>query len=108
MRFPRMTTRRLMIAVAVVAIGLYGTIISWRLAVYRQRAALYGQLANVSREFARLPPNAVIPKGNGGFARTGRTAAIWADHYAALSRKYNQASAHPWLSVEPDPPPPEP
>jgi hypothetical protein len=108
MRLPRMTTRRWMIAIAVMAIGQYGAIVGWRLAVYRQRAALYGQLAKVSRGFARLPPDRVIPKGDGRFARTARTAAIWAHHYTALSRKYAQASVHPWLFLEPDPPPPDP
>jgi tetratricopeptide (TPR) repeat protein len=39
-------------------------------------------------------------------AKAARSA-VTADYYAKLQRKYARAASRPWLSVEPDPPPPE-
>jgi tetratricopeptide (TPR) repeat protein len=39
-------------------------------------------------------------------AKAARSA-VTADYYAMLERKYVRAASRPWLSVEPDPPPPE-
>ena len=39
-------------------------------------------------------------------AKAARSA-VTADYHAMLERKYMRAASRPWLSVEPDPPPPE-
>lgn len=105
MRRPRMTTRRLMIAVAILALA-FGAI-KW-VAEMRARSAAYSWRAN---EFG------LSTVRSGSFVRTadGR----WVDRFDnendrlmdawtwRMVAKYRRLSYYPWLAVEPDPPPPE-
>jgi hypothetical protein len=88
MQLPRMTTRRWMIAVAIVALLFY---------MERRR-----------RSFESLAAYHAWP----GVASTGhnpnlRLLRISRWHWA-LARKYRRAAHYPWLPVETDPSPPDP
>ena len=95
MRLTRMTTRRLMIAVAVVGLLMGGIVGGVRLR--RRREYLMGyyhhhhQMAVmwISKGIETLDP------------RCQRLIA----YHGALARKYWYAARFPWLPVEPDPPP---
>jgi hypothetical protein len=88
MRLPRMTTRRWTIAVAVVAL-LLGAYVTWHRAVHFIRlAALHAAEAQMIRSSPSDDPRL-------------------ADYHEGLARKYERASARPWLLVDPDPPEPE-
>ena len=112
MRVPKMTTRRWMMAVAVVSLILAGGLCLGRRAVFlglADRNARAAWLWDVHRQ-RYLEDGTPIFNGaffdsdgfvkqsyRGKFERTGK-------RYAALGRKYEHAAAHPWLSVEADPP----
>ena len=124
MRLPRMTTRRWMIAVAVVGLLIGGCIGGVRLKrwhdhfLHRARYHALMEVANWKAEHAHhelglqfygLDPGsesvrAVRAKGSRNIAFFSRMAI----YHAAMDRKYEYAARHPWLQVEPDPPPPEP
>jgi hypothetical protein len=92
MRLPRMTTRRWMIAVAILAVGLATTVALFRrhLAL-RQRAAYHEEIERLVTDTApQLPANAAIR-----------------DRHARLKEKYWRAARYPWLPVRPDPPEPK-
>jgi hypothetical protein len=106
MRLARMTTRRWMVAVAVVGVALC-VFHLWRLSrEYQRRADLYA--------------GHFIWEGDGGVeleALQRMSRAQW-DAYilgryeeilrwrAQMEAKYRRAARYPWLSVEPDPPEP--
>jgi hypothetical protein len=118
MRLPRMTTRRWMIAVAVVAPGLG----AWDLARQRQR---YLERAGVMREKEYISEMAVfvasdrdangchilIPDGFDPLAAPLPADLVsLRDEYIYFQRmrtKYQYAARYPWLPVEPDPPEPK-
>jgi hypothetical protein len=90
MRLPRMTTRRWMIVVAILAVGLADVGRRRHLAL-RQRAAYHEKIERLVTDTApKLPANAAIR-----------------DRHARLKEKYWRAARYPWLPVEPDPPEPE-
>jgi hypothetical protein len=107
MRLPRLrfTVRRLMIAVAIVALLMGGSL--W-IVQMRTRSASYRQRAF---EFAVMTARS----GSGILTKDGR----WVSRYdnendwlrdawaCKLAEKYWGLSHYPWLPVEPDPPPPE-
>jgi hypothetical protein len=103
MRLPRMTTRRWMLAVAVVALlmGIVGEAIR-----ELRLARRYGEFARGYRFGLDLNrgERVAIP---GGFIQSAGSPRL-ADYYAEMYWKYERASRYPWLPVEPDPPPPEP
>ena len=110
----RFTVRRMMVAVAVVAVSLNLVMVTWRCFSFSHRATLYSHLAShLSRYAGKYPADTVLPntiyrrtaKGP-TVALTGGGAAKLAAHYDALARKYKHAAAYPWLPIEPDPPPP--
>ncbi len=102
----RFTTRRLMIAVAVIA-TIFGAV-SWvgkmrvRSAAYRQRAVGFEWMTAHAR--------------SGYFTPGGRYLDRWDDENVRhkddwawqLEAKYLYLVSHPWLDAEPDPAPPEP
>ena len=93
MRPPRFRLRSLLIAVAVVAIGM-GALALWRRSVSLKRQAMHHALRGIVLEAE---------------AGSGPDAARWhrrADWHYQMSRKYLAASSRPWLPVEPDPPEP--
>jgi hypothetical protein len=108
MQLPRMTTRRWLIAVAVVAVCLGSGILITR---SRSYAALCAFHAEGEKECRRIVE---------AFEGRRLDAAVWKDwiaharrarrllpYHAALRRKYELASRRPWLPVEPDPPEPK-
>jgi hypothetical protein len=115
MRLSGMTTRRWMVAVAVVAILFDGVMELPRLWSLRQQylgfaekygyweAKLNGALGlrqEITYYSLRLP--------RGPEPSPGRLARMKAEasYYARLRAKYERAARYPWLPVEPDPPEP--
>jgi hypothetical protein len=99
MRLPRMTIRRWTPAVAAVALLLGAGRLAERRAYLLERAEVRASRADDMINGAlRLKDEYCVE----GFPE--RLAA----HYASLARKYERAAWRPWLSVEPDPPHPEP
>ena len=92
MRLPRMTTRRWMVAVAILAVGLEATA-----ALFRRHHALL-QRAAYHEKIERLVTDTA--------AQVRANAAI-RDRHARLKEKYWRAARYPWLPVGPDPPEPE-
>ena len=82
-RRPRFTVRRLMVAVAVLAV-LLGVGRTFFLAVFYARMS-YGHLSKKFTAKSRIE----------------------ADYHGNLQEKYREAAARPWLHVPPDPPEPE-
>ncbi len=135
MRLPRvrLTVRRMMVVVAVVAVALAGGLTYRRWAVYRERAAGHAHAEQLARfllgggiavirgadgrvEEVNGPVAVRTSEAGGGLTEfmilptpgydavaLGRRAA----YHARLRRKYERASARPWLPVEPDPPGPQ-
>jgi hypothetical protein len=125
----RFTVRRLMIAVAVVAIllavGLEARWMHQKYQGYTRRAFLhaYGESMYsewVAREIkSEAGYRSMVEKyGQTGFEvhllhladLNGRNAAkhtLWAEYHTRMKVKYEAAMRRPWLPVEPDPPRPE-
>ena len=128
MRLPRMTTRRWMVAVALVALALASGIGLHRILrlrrLYRSRAEMYAQGEQGVRSMLVLYERA--REGPAGHRSLGAPAAPDGDasgrimlryrpeavayqlkllgRFAALREKYERAAANPWLPVDPDPP----
>ncbi len=106
MRRPRMTTRRWMIAVAVVGLALTLEVAARRLidlrSAYEVRAGQYW-FANLAYDD---PPDYDDPQTPEEIRRMEhREAMRWYNY--ELYEKYTQASKRPWLPVEPDTPEPK-
>ena len=84
MRLPRLTTRRLMVLVAVAAILAAGAVEG-----ERRRARFHELAVYYSWRLLR--------------SSTARHGA----YFAMMRQKYLRAARYPWLPVPPDPPPPE-
>jgi|SRR5215467_5754768 len=105
MRLPRMTTRRWMIAVAVVALICAAAVI------LRERKERFGRIAR--RHWHAVELSSLV--GHADMLGTPRfpreTFALRRkrviDWHREMARKYRGAARHPWLPVEPDPPKPE-
>jgi len=99
----RFTLRSMMVAVALVAVGL-GVCRKWQIRVDRlDDARLCATRARVNRAWMGSDgphPTKWSPDGNWHEAR--RRAYYW----DKMRRKYERAAAYPWFSIEPDPPPP--
>jgi len=97
MRLPRMTTRRWMIAVAVVALILWMASLLLLSARYRKRAGQY------ELELMGATPILMGPRERHRIVRPPSAHLLWARE---MANKYRRASWCPWLPVEPDSPPP--
>jgi hypothetical protein len=108
MRLPRMTTRRWMVVVVIVAVVLGAGMLI-------QRSRSYASLASVHAESEKECWRIVQ-----AFEGSRFDPVIWREalvhvrrsrrlfpYHAALRRKYELASRRPWLPVEADPPEPE-
>ena len=113
MRQPRMTTRRWMVAVAIVAILIgVGLELSRR---SRRFARLAADHSNGALEhFGTLmafgggpPPNRDVPPAGLGPARYLHRAKALLNYHSELTEKYQRAARYPWLAVAPDPPEPD-
>lgn len=128
MRLPRMTTRRWMVAVAVVASILSAEVTRRRWVDFRKRArdndaaetfdrfllaggSVARPLKDGRAELIRAPR---IVRWNGMELERPPTPGYdaeslrrRAEYHARLKEKYRRAAAFPWLLVEPDPPEPK-
>jgi hypothetical protein len=103
--------RRMMVAVAVVEIVIWGaqTVSRWHL--YRKRAEHHA--TEHMRLRAELAPSLEFKREAGYFPGCGlaqmflETECERAAWHACLMMKYQRASFRPWLQVEPNPPEPE-
>lgn len=115
MRFLRMTTRRWMVVVAVIAATLF-------LEEHRKRAAKSAEYRTIAEAHeGRLQTLALIRRlGQYPYApcwlgriplrydaETAPRHARHVSHHTALKLKYERAARCPWLPVEPDPPEPK-
>ena len=131
MRLPRMTTRRWMIAAAVVGALAWVGVTAWKIRRnflhYRNRIAYAKSMeTEVARRLAnakaglRYVEFAMSPKGkslNEPPKTLPRRTANWTSlialrkrqiaYYQQMQAKYERASRHPWLPVPPDPPEPK-
>jgi hypothetical protein len=116
-----MTTRRWMIAVAVVATGVWSCEIARRARRFQLLAAAMQERELVARAAVCLEAGAAQFKGTCDFMipedfdpETARLSAYSERyrrlffHYRRMRQKYETATRHPWLPVEPDPPLPGP
>jgi hypothetical protein len=104
MRLPRVrfTVRRMMVAVAVIAILIEGVSLWQRAALYRWKV----------RHHAMMERSSVIavvegPKAADN-AELARLSEVWSTYHAAMKQKYEYAVTRPWIYVPPDPPQPFP
>ncbi len=100
LNLPRFTIRRLMVAVAVVALAL-------GFEVTRRRRGAFRELARINENSAWVLRSELSesdePGPHGDLARMRRLA----DHCDAMRQKYARAARYPWLPVAADPPAPE-
>jgi FtsZ-interacting cell division protein ZipA len=102
---PRFTVRRLMVAVAIVALVLCG----WE--TWRKRSS-YLELADQQsalKDHCRLMLEHVEFLAERRFADKSEVALSRRrmDYHRDLAEKYERAARYPWLPVAPDPPEPE-
>jgi hypothetical protein len=116
MRLPRVkyTVRRMMVAVAILALA-FGIIRLWATRqLYLKKAAGH---AGFRTEVLRSPETIAYWESRWTAQREGRPARYpWpggppfvpamAQYHDAMRIKYERAARYPWLPVEPDPPPP--
>jgi hypothetical protein len=134
MRMPRVrfTVRRLIVAIAVIAILLAvgpqirRTIHLSRLSAgFARRAAMHDEYESIWREDERkwrereeddrqLADQSDLRSVADFWREQAERSAVraekrkaLADYHARMKAKYNAAARRPWLDVEPDPPPPE-
>jgi hypothetical protein len=115
MPLPQMTTRRWMIAVAVVALSMGGIVefvrlkrrsddLTVRAQDHARRASFYHLYTPGVDEHLRAT---LEPQERSAVEdRKTRLLGVIAYH-EAMARKYDRAARYPWLPVEPDPPEPE-
>jgi hypothetical protein len=119
LRLPPMTTRRWMIAVAVVGLLLAGCIGGYRLKRlhdhFLQRAQDHAMMEIANRKSERAHRELFEMRGGfGPGSETLRAKSLrdivffsrTASYHAAMAQKYEYAARHPWLPVAPDPPEP--
>lgn len=112
----RLTVRRMMIAVALAAMILEGSIV-WNRYIYcHDRATMLTMhVKGLRRQVAAASsPKAVIrglviehSPDTPPVQATGETLKAWADYLETLAQKADRESRHPWLPVALDPPEPK-
>jgi hypothetical protein len=106
-----MTTRRWMIAVAVVALVMGGYGLKRRRDDFLSRVQVHAEEATWRLEDSvMLCSRAVNSMDDIELARWKRRIAILPQliaYHKALAQKYRGAARYPWLPIEPDPPEPE-
>jgi hypothetical protein len=110
---PRFTVRRLMMAVAVVALlfGFYDQARVLRLSnEYRRKAAYCDKMERRCREIDAMDPATKARKAAEAYDDPFLGDPAWnkrmIPYFQALKQKYEEASSHPRLPVAPDPPTP--
>jgi hypothetical protein len=110
MPLPRVwvTVRRMMVAVAVAALILYGEGLWRRHDKYERRAAINATYARQFREAFEKRSLYVFAFQHGPvFAATPVLRLKWAEYHENFAGKYKRAASRPWERVPPDPLPPE-
>jgi len=107
MRLPRMTTRRWMIAVAVVGLVLTGLDLERRRSRYRGLAAHYRTLVAGVQEIEGGPLAGKMFRNPPGKSYAVVESRDLVQFRRTMAAKYERAARYPWLPVPPDPPPPE-
>jgi hypothetical protein len=114
MRYPKVSMRRWMVAVAAISLVLYGENIRRRIdagkrrETYQYRAHGYRHQAAVLRDAYEGRNQYVFAYPHGPvFASTRALKLKWAEYYEDLARKYELAASHPWEVAPADPPRPE-
>jgi hypothetical protein len=110
MRIPRFTVGRLMMVVAILAVGLWFGLTWKRSADYRRLAEFYAhqegvanvRAGNVEKGLTTLPGYSDDERRR--FVASGHRVAA---HFASLKRKYHRAARIPWLPIPADPPAPQ-
>src|SRR5690242_12471812 len=107
MRLPRMTTRRWMILVAIVAVVIAAEQMRERRAAYLRLWYMHVALELKMNDQIREAVNT----GSYYFGPIESKAMIdrftaFAAYHSSLRRKYEYAAAYPWVKVPPDPPRP--
>lgn len=127
MRLPRVrfTVRAMLIAVASIALLMGGLRLLWLRSVYRNAAFAHAAYENLARTMQRIVENEgnderelyiafgmkVEPESEAVRAKRAADASVnqkTAEYHAALKLKYERAACRPWVTLAPDPPPPEP
>jgi hypothetical protein len=122
MRLPRMTTRRWMIAAAIVGLLMGGCIGGYRLKRWHEhfldRARYHAsmEMAHWKSEYAHRelglqhfgfdPGSKAVRAVRAKALRDIAFFSITAGYHAEMARKYEYAARRPWLPVELDPPEP--
>ena len=108
MRLSRLTTRRLMVLVAVVAL-ITGTFVTWqRQRRYRELAVEYARRERSGRALRKwIAADRVPARGarSVGILIDGIPIDVKLERTARLRAEYERAARYPWLPVPPDPPP---
>ena len=110
---PRFTVRRLMIAVAILALLMGGALKfrEWRrfAATYRAKAQEHADVESMLRSIAAIDGDASpVDISLAPNTPTKRfPIRDVADHEARLRRKYERAASRPWFPISPDSPTPE-
>lgn len=111
---PRLTIRRIMLLVAILAVLMASGILTSRLwalsARYRHRANASLEEVRLLRENLKAYDAGTVVGRNITQAEVDRLA-VWfrklLPYHEARARKYDYAARHPWIAVPPDPPQPE-
>jgi hypothetical protein len=77
-----------MVMIALLAMTVYMSLIAWRAVDYNSRSQSHRNYLNNSKSYVR----------------DSTELRFW---HEDMMRKYKFAASHPWLVVEPDPPPPD-
>lgn len=111
MPLPRMTTRRWMIVVATLAVGLSTARAFERLGAlrseYEVRAAIHAWFEEIYAHAEKYDGLSFGCHATGPFRANPSLDPKLAGYHAGLKGKYTRAARRPWLPVPPDPPEPK-
>jgi hypothetical protein len=99
MRLPRMTTRRWIALVAVVAMAIEATQMRQRVAICRERAEFMATLGDYYERYLDYA-NRIGPEQAGDL---GSRSARRRDFFRGRERSFRRAAFRPWLPIPPDP-----
>jgi hypothetical protein len=102
MKPPRFTVRRLMVAVAIVALALTVYAGIERRRARLQRVAQHHWEEVAANSVVQADANRTIYRASASFRNRQL-----ANYHVNLANKYANAARYPWLPVAPDPPEPE-
>ena len=103
----RFKLRWLMVAVAVVALGVWGERMRRASSAYREQAEFYRYLLTTPRNNPSTSEGASVAEKSLDIATEVARERRLMHYIEAMLAKYEHAARRPWLPVEPDPPEPE-